>query len=548
MASKQQINITFTGNKQCGKKTIINALLNRYIIGDNQSFSIKYNLEPALAGPVNEPKLHYINFEWGENVLFEPTIVCCDDEEALKNLHNIDYFVYIFDLDDHKNKINTDYIEKFNTEVMKNKYLTQFIYVFNKYDDEYESDVGMYTDNLIQLAKKYNLKEPKIFRIDARKVMIFNHIMSHDDTSIIPPQILHGFYNEYFGKLITKDLINKNIDEIKEYLSSKIKFSESEFNFLCYIKSLPNNKDYYQEKCAMVTKHIIEYISENHEKNFEEYIDNIGKIISENNDIFNENNISKIYINAFTKYYDINTTKFDHNINFVETVFNIILKNLDKIEESKRIPITKNFFNRTLNKIISFNDPKNENIISLIKFIRDKEYYYIGFMNSYLPLCMEYSFYSYIEKNPDDTSDDEDGEDEADEANEANRINNNEQFMFILNFMINNLSYLENRNSFNVFLFKRVLNQIPYQSECILKTIRSIYQYSDQIYYSLVDRYYDNHDCLMKLKFNYTTKVIKVDYEYIMNNSILKLIAKLNTLFATYECKKDFIFPQELIK
>ena len=548
MSAKQCINITFLGNENVGKTTIINGLIEQYSVGKHETLlEIKYgsNLEPILATDDNLTPIYYIDFEWGKDKLFDCSMINYGSNEklAISDLHTIDYLVYVLDSTNLVSK--ESFFRDLFKAVNQNKYLTQISVVFNKYDRKFEKQINEYLEMIIQIQEEFKGKFSS-FKIDARKMMVMQIAEKNKDVSSIPQDILFDFYNEYFGKILSQGLIiQTKYEHIHSMALNQLSFSDIEKSFMEYIKGIPDNNDYYREKCATLTGHILDYMKKNYEKEFDKYIHFIDFFIEENSDIFTNDNVMKIYLNAFSTYYEMNTTQFLAENYFVENVFLELVKIVkSKVFDTyvKKETIISDYFDKTLLKIIEFHQPKNINYISMIKYI-DNTKYYEQFIAYYLRDCIEYGgFFKYKEINPDETSDDE-----AEDSENSDTENKN--FMFVLNFIIGRSSYLDEKQIqlINIFLYKCVLSCLSYPTECLLKVMRPIYPYADRIYCSFVEEYMASEfDFLMRMKFNYMTKTLDLDYDFIKNNTIMKLIGRMDDMYSNKD--KDFIYPPEVIR
>lgn len=547
MAEKNSINVCFIGNPGSGKNTIIQGLVGKILpkYDPGLSYQVCYSEEyqTQLSDNNYVHDIHFVNFEWGCETLFNIFLTKYHNDHKLiiKNIQLCDYIVYTID----SIKYFQDdilFLEELFETIQDKNLLTKVIIVCNKYDYEFKSKIDEFAELITLLMNKYNMKNDYFYRIDARKMMMLKIFRSTGTLESVPESILHDFYNEYFGKLRANKLLFGKLDEIQQKIKdafSELSLTDDENNFRKHMISIPNNRNYFQEKCAIVTSQLIKYMEKNYEKNFEEYLKGISDFIYENNNIFKEENKITIYKTAFSKYYELNTTQFKIDINFVDSVL-LKLNNFlnDGLFSDLKNDIKIEYFEKTLDKILKFNDPKNYNFIELIKYSNDNQIFYRIFMEKYIPLAIKYPFYQYKIDNPDETSDEEE-EDLSD--------NDNKYFKIILDYIIKFISYLPQINLFNVFFFEKVLCNLKHESECILKLVRPLYEYTDYIYDSIVGYYREKRPkYLMKMKYNYVNKHIFIEYEELMNNSIIQLIKQIDDNLNS-EKDKDFYFPQDMI-
>jgi GTPase SAR1 family protein len=541
MAAKQRINIAFLGDNNSGKTTIINSLLENYIVGKHENLcEIRYgaNEDPVAATDDNLNTIYHVNFDWGKNTLFDCSMINYGSNEKLliSELHSIDYLFYILDSTNLPEK--KPFFEYLFKSISKNKYLTKVSVIFNKYDHKFKQSVDEYVQKINVIREEFNI-DYYSFRIDARKGMVLSIATKNKSVLSIPQDILFDFYDEYFGKILSDHLIKQTrYDYLCDQAFNRLSFSESEKAFIKYIKAIPNNKTYYQEKCATLTTHILDYMKKNCEKEFTKYIDFIAEFIDENRSSFNDDNIIKIYCNAFQKYYELNTTLFRIEVDFVTNVFFEVVKIIKSDVFNSYVnkeSLISTYLNKTMSKIRLFEDTKNINYLTMINFINDNLGYFQLFASYYLPECIKHGFFKYKEQNSDETSDDESEDSDTENTN----------FMFVTNFIIKYSHQAESIDLINTFVYFCVLNCLPYPTECLLKVMRSVYLYADRIYTSVVGHYKDSEK-ILKMKFNYMTKSIDVDYDFIRNNTIMKLIKILDEKYPHEE--KDFIYPSEIIQ
>lgn len=546
MAEKNCINVCFIGNPGSGKNTIIQGLIRKILPNHElgKSYQVCYSNTFSQTLTVNDyvNNIYQVNFGWGRNKRFNIFLTKYhnDQKMIIENIHLCDYIVYTIDsTKDFKEDII--FLEYMFKTIQDKNFLTKIIIVCNKYDNQFKNKIDEFYELITTIMNKYNLNNDYFYRIDARKIMIINIFRSTSNIKLIPESILHSFYNEYFGKLRANKLLTYTSDEIKRAFS-ELSLTDDEKNFHKYILSLPNNRDYFQEKCAVLTKQIIGYMDKNYEKDIDEYLNNITNFINDNLNIFTNQNKIVIYQTAFSKYYQLNTTQFRIDINFVDSVFLKLINFLkDDLFSNSRNDLKCEYFEKTLNKILIFNDPKNNNYIKLIEYSGDYIPFYQIFMNKYIPHAIEYPFYQYKITNPDETSDEEE------EEVLSLLINNNENFMIILNYMIKFIKTIINRSLFDKFFYEKVLCNLKYPRECILKLISPLYKYSDVIYHSLVNYYrQERPEYLMKMKYNYVNNNIFIEYDELMDNPIIQLIKKIDDKIFC-EIHKDYIFPNEII-
>ena len=539
MSAKQRINIAFLGDSNSGKTTIINSLLEDYIVSKHETLcEVKYgdNEDPIAATDNDLNTIYSVNFDWGKDTLFDCSMVNYGSNEKLviSNLQSIDYLIYILDSTNLSDK--KPFFEYLFKSIAENKYLTMISVIFNKYDHKLKQSVDDYKEKINEICKEFNGKWYS-FRIDARKTMVLEIAKKNKSVLSIPQEILFDFYDEYFGKILSENLIlSKDYEYLCSVAFNRLSLSSDEQSFIEYIKGIPNNKTYYQEKCATLTGHILDYMKKNYEKEFTKYIDFIAEFIDENQPVFTEDNIIKIYCNAFQTYYQMNTTQFRIEVNFVDNVFLKVVKIIrSDIFNSyvNKESLISTYFNATMSKIQSFKDTKNINYLTMIGFIKGNKNYYESFIGYYIPECIKHGFFKY---DPDETSDDESEDLDSDDVN----------FMYVTDFIIDNSVQVSSLELVNTFVYFCVLNCLPYQTECLLKVMRPIYPYAAMIYLSVVDNYGSGNEEVMKMKFNYMTKSIDVDYDFIKNNEIVKFIKKLDYMY--FPKDKNFIYPPEIIQ
>lgn len=547
MAAKNSINVCFIGNPRSGKNTIIQGLVGKILpkhdpgLSYQVCYSEEYNTQLSSNNYVHD--IYFVNFKWGKETLFNVFLTKYhnDHKMIIENIQLCDYIIYTIDSTQYF-KEDILFLEYMFKTIQDKKLLTKVIIVCNKYDIQFKNKINEFSELITIMMNKYDLKNDHFYRIDARKMMMLKIFRSTGTLESVPESILHDFYNEYFGKLRANKLLTGTSEEIKLKIKgafSELSLTDDEKNFRKYMVSIPNNRDYFQEKCAVLTTQVIEFMDKNYEKDIDEYLKGINNIINDNVNIFTDENKITIYQNAFSKYYQLNTTQFRININFVNSVF-LKLNNFlnDDFFSDLKNDLKLEYFEKTLDKILKFNDPKNFNFIELIKYSNDNQTFYRIFMDKYIPHAIKHTFYRFKIIDPDETSDEED---------EEISDNNNKYFMIIMNYMI---KFIETTDVylFNVFFFEKVLCNLKYQPECILRLVQPLYKYTDHIYDSIVGYYREKRpEYLMKMKYNYVNKKIFIEYEEIMNNPIIQLIEWIDDKLSGKK-DKDFFFPDEIIR
>jgi hypothetical protein len=375
MSIKHNINFGLAGSVSVGKSTILNALLSEYlgetklkrttyvpfkfinvngkkhdvnsiknkiieINKNNPSYnSSQSHSHQHAENNRNEIKLKEfeMDFNWNTNSLYNCTIIdfpgVNDPHEVdnkmenvlFSNLINLDYLIYVMDA---KISLNNKYERNFIENLFKNinecDTLTSVIILFNKYDEE-DNEIDELIDEakafINEISIKYNVKKPETYKISGRKIMTKNIILKSKNQSVVPENIRHKVYKDYFGRVECDKMMNYDFDKLEKKFN-EILYTNDDKKFMNNFYDIFNDKLYYDMKLKDIKYRIEKCVFNNINASFSIYMDSYQKYFKLN-PILRNNDKIKIIIETINFFIEHN--KCDYEV--CKIIYSIIYNN-----------------------------------------------------------------------------------------------------------------------------------------------------------------------------------------------------------------------------